>query len=174
MQRYTQLFYFLQRKDVCTDRLDLKPYRNMDIIHNLLLILVCSAMIFSLCSGIYPAVVCYDSMAPTYPNGSIVLEQRFRAKDQMPEYGDVVTFYLEGEDVRCIKRVIGLPGDEIEAADDRLYVNGVMVDNIAGTGSWIATVPEEYVFLMGDNRSISLDSRQLGAVHVSQLYSIIL
>lgn len=92
----------------------------------------------------------------------------------MPKYGDVVTFYLDGKKIRCIKRVIGLPGDEIEAVADRLFVNGVMVDNIAGTGSWIATVPEEYVFLMGDNRSISLDSRQLGAVHISQLYSTIL
>ena len=154
--------------------MDLRPYRISDIINNLLLILVCSAMIFSLCSGIYPVVVCYDSMAPTYPNGSIALEQHFRAKDHMPEYGDVVTFYPDGGNIRYIKRVIGLPGDEIKAVNDRLYVNGVMVDYIAGTGSWIATVPEEYVFLMGDNRSISLDSRQLGAVHISQLCSIIL
>jgi signal peptidase I len=91
-----------------------------------------------------------------------------------PERGDIVVFiYPLDRKKDFIKRVIGLPGDEIRIVNDKIYINGklyhdphgVYRDNTRETknlGPFV--VPEDSLFVMGDNRDHSYDSRYWGFV----------
>ena len=93
-----------------------------------------------------------------------------------PEHGDVVVFvYPEDRDKDFIKRVIGIPGDRIEIRHKKLYRNGEPVDEPYAHYTdpegpaprdkfGPVTVPDGNVFVMGDNRDHSFDSRFWGFV----------
>lgn len=87
-----------------------------------------------------------------------------------PERGDVIVIRLDEQGGELlIKRVIGLPGDVIEIHDGQVFVNGVVLDEpylTSVTSGYYGptTVPPLHVFVMGDNRSFSNDSRNFGAV----------
>jgi len=97
--------------------------------------------------------------------------------DVSPKRGDIAVFRTQtdaasicpGPGAAFVKRLIGLPGDEVELRD-RLYVNGMPLDEpylngaAAGPQFGPVTVPEGEYFLMGDNRYQSCDSREFGTV----------
>ncbi|WP_421383420.1 signal peptidase I [Bacillus salacetis] len=104
-----------------------------------------------------------------------------------PERFDIVVFHANAEQ-DYIKRVIGLPGDRIEYKDDTLFINGKAYnepfldkqkENIKGdltksfklenTAVGQSTVPEGHLFLMGDNRRNSTDSREIGAIPIDEV-----
>jgi signal peptidase I len=74
-----------------------------------------------------------------------------------------------------IKRVIGLPGEVVEGRDGRVFVNGrELIEPYLPEDSFTSdfepvTVPEDHLFVMGDNREESLDSRSFGPVPVDSL-----
>jgi signal peptidase I len=95
-----------------------------------------------------------------------------------PQRGQVVVFNPPtGEGDALIKRVIGAPGDLIELRDDRVWVNGQLLDEpyVNGQATWCNNdcspirLDANSYFLMGDNRSSSLDSRNFGPVRADRI-----
>lgn len=92
-----------------------------------------------------------------------------------PERGDVVVIRLPAQDNELlIKRVIGLPGDVVDIRSGNVFVNGQMLDEpyLAGNtaGSFgPTTVPPLHIFVLGDNRAFSNDSRSFGTIPLSDV-----
>ncbi len=89
---------------------------------------------------------------------------------QLPDYGDMIAFlYPEDPSREFVKRVIGLPGDYIEIDRGHVIRNGIPLDEPyvvnADTRSFERVwVPSDSIYVLGDNRSVSSDSRSWGAV----------
>jgi signal peptidase I len=111
-----------------------------------------------------------DSMEPTVHGGDIAVISKLADSADSLDRGDLVVFDDPEGDL-SLKRVIALPGDELVILDAVLEVNGRPVDepyvdraSIDGSYFRRVVVPEGSVFLMGDNRARSIDSRYYGAV----------
>ena len=83
------------------------------------------------------------------------------------------TYYvLEQGKVSYIKRIIGVAGDTIKIEDGKVYLNGELLDEpYLNEGMTTVTVPDGYVFVMGDNREHSTDSRSFGCIPVDKIES---
>lgn len=110
------------------------------------------------------------SMEPNFHSGEVIIANRFQYIFQQPKRGEAVVLRFPGdpEHTKYIKRIIGLPNEEVEISKGLVYINGVKLDEPylpAGTmtlpNSSRKLGPEDY-FLMGDNRSESSDSRIWG------------
>ncbi|WMM32399.1 signal peptidase I [Shouchella clausii] len=122
------------------------------------------------------------SMVPTAHDGERFIVNKLSYQFGEPERFDLIVFHATEED-SYIKRVIGLPGDTIRFEDDILYINGEQIEEpyleeakAAYSGpaytedySFEETVPENHVFVMGDNRPASLDSRVIGPVNEDEI-----
>ena len=110
------------------------------------------------------------SMIPTLQINDRVLVNKFIYRFTEPERGDIVVFEsVDNSEQDLIKRVVGLPGDEISVRSGKLFVNGEpqeesYVNQKLPDVSFFAktTVPKDHVFVMGDNRANSQDSRVFG------------
>ena len=117
------------------------------------------------------------SMRPTLQNQERLVVNKFIYNLHDPERDDILVFQYPKDPSRdFIKRVIAIPGDTIEIKDGHVYVNGELKNEpyILSTtrGDYpLATVPEGHIFVMGDNRIISLDSRDksIGLVSVDDV-----
>lgn len=116
-----------------------------------------------------------DSMYPTLHDGDKVIYQRHNYEIR---YGDIVAIRMESGDV-YVKRVIGKAGDTINIQRGKIYVNGVESVTEEATGETNPTegsnvtypylVRDGEYFVLGDNREVSDDSREFGAVHEDQI-----
>ncbi len=117
------------------------------------------------------------SMDPTFGSGDYIFTSKITYKMRFFHRGDVIVFKSPGNpDIEYIKRIIGLPGDVVMVKDSEVYVNGIQLkeDYIAAkTNLWEGgfskngegtTVPNGMLFVMGDNRPRSSDSREFGPV----------
>jgi signal peptidase I len=92
-----------------------------------------------------------------------------------PQRGDVVVIRLQTQgDELLIKRVIGLPGDVVEIHDGRVFVNGqvLLEPYLAGATAGFygpTIVPPLQVFVLGDNRGFSNDSRSFGTIPLEEV-----
>ena len=113
-------------------------------------------------------------MTPTLEINDRVVIDKVSYRFHDPHRGDIVVFRAPPKsdlaNADLIKRVVGLPGDRIEAHDNRLYVNGkalrepYLAPGTRNIGFLPITVPAGSYWLMGDNRPNSNDSRKFGAV----------
>ncbi|MBR6472880.1 MAG: signal peptidase I [Firmicutes bacterium] len=118
-----------------------------------------------------PIIIQQHSMEPNFYQGDYVItfKQAYRFSAQ-PEQGDIIVFRStlkdsNGKDKNLIKRVIAVGGDTLEIIDGYVYVNGeeldepyVLEEGMSGDMDRI-TVPEGKLFCCGDNRAVSVDSR---------------
>ena len=109
------------------------------------------------------------SMEPTLFSGEYVVVSRLSYRLGSPHRGDIIVFHFPRDPKEeYIKRVIGLPGDEVEVRNDTVYINGQPLDEsylkvkTNYIGSWI--IPEGQLFVLGDNRNNSSDSHDWGTV----------
>lgn len=117
------------------------------------------------------------SMDPTFESGDYIFTSKVTYKFREPQRGDIIVFKSpKNPDIEYIKRIIGLPGDTVVVTDGEVYVNDTLIqeDYIAAkTVLWENgftvnnipfTVPEGTLFVMGDNRPRSSDSREFGPI----------
>jgi len=126
------------------------------------------------------------SMEPSLDDGNMLMVNRLAYNLQDAKRFDVVVFHAN-EDEDYVKRIIGLPGDEIEYRNERLYINNEPVEepflknkikDITETytedfkleeKTGKQEVPPNAVFVMGDNRPDSFDSRAIGFIDKKQI-----
>lgn len=167
-----------------------KEKKERSFIVNLLIDIIIAAI---LAAGILffvrPTIVKQTSMQNTFqPNDYVIMFRRAYTGDKTPQRGDVIIFQSDlvneetGDDKLLIKRVIGLPGDEISIKGEQLYINGEAYKEdyikdgytpaveIPAEGKTF-TVPEDRYYCMGDNRVVSVDSRysEVGCISEEQI-----
>lgn len=136
----------------------------LDVLETLLL----SAALFLVINALSARVrVDGSSMLPTLHNGEFVLVNRIAYRFEPPQRGDIVVFHYPPDPSQdLIKRVIGLPGEEVTIQDGVVRVNGEpLVEPYISepplyAGTWL--VPEGHLFVLGDNRNDSSDSHSWG------------
>ncbi|MGG5329938.1 signal peptidase I [Enterococcus sp. AZ163] len=119
-----------------------------------------------------------ESMIPTYWEHEIV---QVKAHHK-PERFDVVVLHPPDAPTELyLKRVIGLPSEQIDYQNGQLLVNGAVIfdkfaeqtEDFSWNDSYKQVIPEGYYFVLGDNRSISKDSRIFGLVSEKQILGIV-
>lgn len=122
------------------------------------------------------------SMEPSFYNGEYIMTSKITYRFRKPHRGDVIVFQsLRNPDIDYIKRIIGLPGDKVEVKNSEVYVNDIMLTEryiSEKTNLWEGgfvrenvplVVPENMIFVMGDNRPRSSDSREFGPIPIQSI-----
>ncbi len=115
------------------------------------------------------------SMLPTIEIGNRILANKLVYHFRMPRRGEVVVFNPPKEigNQPFVKRVIGLPGDDVEIRDRKIYVNGLVYVVRTATSTDYnygpVRVPKGYIFVLGDNRNSSFDSHSWGFLPIDNL-----
>ena len=143
----------------------------VDILETLLL----SVVLFFLINAVSARIrIDGSSMEPNLHHGEFVIVSKVNYRFGEPERGDVVVFdFPRNITKEYIKRVIGLPGEHIRVEDGKVYVNGVALAESyleiepQYNGEWV--VPEEALFVLGDNRNNSSDSHNWGMVPMNNI-----
>ncbi|GJQ34886.1 MAG: signal peptidase I [Anaerolineales bacterium] len=107
------------------------------------------------------------SMRPTLEDGEFVLVSKLSYRFGEYERGDIIVFHFPlNPKEELIKRVIGLPGDQVKVEGNQVYVNGQVLNEEyifeapLYSGEW--TVTDGFLFVLGDNRNNSNDSKDWG------------
>ena len=132
---------------------------------------------------IKPTFVRETSMMPTLQEYNFLFLNKQAYRFGEPKHGDIIVFHTNlktqtGDEKMLIKRVIGLPGDKITINDGNVYIDGEKQDQSYTLEGYTAgsidnlVVPDDSLFVMGDNRQNSIDSRDpnVGFVKISRVY----
>jgi len=154
-------------------------------------IILISIIIFLVITNVvvHPSYIKGNSMYPTLKDGQIGVTSIIHRYIKKVSRFDIVVVNSQKENKKLAKRVIGLPNETIEYKDDKLYINGVIYEEVFLDVGYIndqtsggqllftsdygpITLKQDEYFLCGDNRRVSNDSRQLGPFKKSEIMSI--
>ena len=129
-----------------------------------------------------PHKVSGNSMVPTLHNGDYILTEKLTYRFREPEREDIIIFKNpQNESQDFVKRILGIPGDRIKITDSSVYINSLRIkegylpnglqtkDGDYLTQNTEVKIGEDQYFVMGDNRSHSLDSRDWGPVSFDKI-----
>lgn len=130
----------------------------------------------------FPSSVQGASMEPTLHTGNRIVVSRVAYKMGEIQRGDIVVVISpKNPDVEYVKRAIGLPGDKILFSDGKVYINDDLLEEPyinTQTNTWDGfyakenvpiMIPDDMIFVMGDNRPRSSDSREFGPVPLTSI-----
>jgi signal peptidase I len=115
------------------------------------------------------------SMEPNLHTDQRLVVEKLSYRLHSPRRADVVVLHIPDHSKELlIKRVIALPGETIQIKNGSVYINEEYLDepylDVETRGSYgPLTIPPDHIFVMGDNRGASNDSRSFGPVHVDQV-----
>lgn len=154
-----------------------------------IIVLVACIMLFIRTFVVEPGKVNGRSMENTYDDAELFLVNKFALLFREPQRGDVVQFYDPSTQKVLIKRVIGLPGEQIQISRGSVSVRDAQMQETLLSENYLKpntitesatrdttlyeTIPQYEYFIMGDNRPMSVDSRTFGTIHRSSITGII-
>ncbi|MDP4182859.1 MAG: signal peptidase I [Bacillota bacterium] len=114
------------------------------------------------------------SMQPTIYEGNRILIEKISQKMNLLKRGEIIAFKAPTQDENFIKRIIGLPGDKVVIKDGKVFVNDKelhepYLKDGTTNGSINLVVPSGKLFVMGDNRLNSYDSRAFGCIDLNSV-----
>lgn len=160
------------------NRIDMKELKEW--IKDILIAIVIAVIILQF---IKPTFVRETSMLPTLQEYNFLFLSKQSYRFGEPERGDIIVFHTglttqNGDEKMLIKRIIGLPGDVVTIEEGKVYINGEVRNEPylmeQYTSGYIKDldVPDDSLFVMGDNRQNSIDSREpsVGMVKIDDVY----
>lgn len=129
-----------------------------------------------------PLRVTGDSMHPALEDREVVLVDRLAKYWKIPARGDVVCFRDETTGSMLLKRIVALPGETVDMAEGRVYIDGRPLEESAyaanlelGGGMLPVTVGAGEVFVLSDNRAALFDSRSedIGCIAYDEIFGVL-
>jgi signal peptidase I len=114
------------------------------------------------------------SMQPNLYQGDRLMTEKISYHFHAPRRGDVVIVERPAGEVSLVKRVVAVEGEVVEMREGHTYIDGEPIEepwvtHFGGQDYGPALVPEAHVFVVGDNRAVSHDSRAIGPVAVDSI-----
>ena len=116
-----------------------------------------------------------DSMLDTFHTNNITGVSRLHYRLNEPQRGEVITCHYDETSKLYVKRIIGLPGETLEIIDGTVYIDGepLQEDYLTRHDDYNYgpyQIGQDEIFVMGDNRPVSFDCRQLGPIPRDYIY----
>ncbi|MCB9078690.1 MAG: signal peptidase I [Anaerolineaceae bacterium] len=114
------------------------------------------------------------SMEPNLHSEQRLMIEKVTYQFSTPQRGDIVVIHIDSSPLPLIKRVVGLPGEEIKIRDNHVFIDGQVLnepylDNIVQDNYGPIKITPAHIFVLGDNRGVSHDSRFFGPVQIDNI-----